>query len=56
MGLKIDGEYLNNLRFADDIVLLSNSREDLIKNYQWPTQGESKTGFKDEYEEDRDNE
>ncbi len=24
MGLKIDGECLNNLRFADDIVLLSN--------------------------------
>ncbi len=29
MGLKIDGEYLNNLRFAGDIVLLSNSRNDL---------------------------
>ncbi len=28
MRLKIDGEYLNNLRFADDIVLLSNSGED----------------------------
>ncbi len=31
MGLKVDGEYLNNLRFADGIVLLSNSREDLEK-------------------------
>ncbi len=31
MGLKIDGEYLNNLRFADDIALLSNSGEDLEK-------------------------
>ncbi len=31
MGLKIDGEYLNNLRFADDIVLLTNSGEDLEK-------------------------
>ncbi len=30
-GFKIDGEYLNNLRFADDIVLLSNSGEDLDK-------------------------
>ncbi len=31
MGLKIDGEYLNNLRFADDIVFLSDSGEDLKK-------------------------
>ncbi len=31
MGLKVDGEYLNNLTFADDIVLLSNSGEDLEK-------------------------
>ncbi len=31
MELKIDGEYLNNLRLADDIVLLSNSGEDLEK-------------------------
>ncbi len=31
MGLKMDREYLNNLRFADDIVLLSNSGEDLDK-------------------------
>ncbi len=31
MGLTIDGEYLNNLRFADDIVLLSNSGEDFEK-------------------------
>ncbi len=31
MGLKIDGEYLNNLRFAYDIVLLRNSGEDLEK-------------------------
>ncbi len=31
MGLKRDGEYLYNLRFADDIVLLSNSGEDLEK-------------------------
>ncbi len=29
MGLKIDGEYLNNPTFADDIVLQSNSWEDL---------------------------
>ncbi len=29
MGLKIDGEYLNNLTFADDIVLLRNSGENL---------------------------
>ncbi len=29
--LKIDGEYLNNLGFADDICLLSNSGEDLEK-------------------------
>ncbi len=27
----INGEYINNLRFADDIVLLSNSGEDLEK-------------------------
>ncbi len=31
MRLKIDGEYLNNLIFADDMVLLSNSGEDLEK-------------------------
>ncbi len=31
MVLKIDGEYLNNLRFADDIVLLCTSGEDLEK-------------------------
>ncbi len=31
MGLQIDGEYPDNLRFADDIVLLSNSGENLEK-------------------------
>ncbi len=31
IGLKIDGEYLNNLGFADDIFLLGNSEEDLEK-------------------------
>ncbi len=54
MGLKIDGEYLNNLRFADDIVLLSNSGEDLEKMIS-DLQRESKSGFEDEYEEDKDN-
>ena len=29
VGIKIDGEYLNNLRFADDIVLMSESGEEL---------------------------
>ncbi len=28
-GLKIDGERLNNLKFADDIVLISDNRKDL---------------------------
>ncbi len=31
MGLKIYGEYLNNHRFADDIVLLRNTGEELEK-------------------------
>lgn len=29
MGININGEYLNHLRFADDIVILSNNHEDL---------------------------
>jgi len=28
-GLKIDGQSLSNLRFADDIVLLSDNLEDI---------------------------
>ncbi len=31
IGLEIDGDYLNNLRFADEIILLSYSGEDLEK-------------------------
>ncbi len=30
-GVKIDGRYINNLRFADDIVLLSDNLEDVQK-------------------------
>jgi hypothetical protein len=30
MGININGEYLNHLRFADDIVLLSENHKDLI--------------------------
>ena len=29
MGIKIDGEWLNNLRFADDIVLISKDPQEL---------------------------
>ena len=29
MGAKVQGQYINNLRFADDIVLLAESEEDL---------------------------
>lgn len=29
LGVKIDGEYLSNLRFTDDVVLLSDSGDDL---------------------------
>ncbi len=55
MGLKIDGEYLNNLRFADDIVLLSNSGENLGKMISDLHRESLKSGFEDEYEEDKDN-
>ena len=30
-GININGAWLNNLRFADDVVILANNREDLIK-------------------------
>ena len=30
-GIKINGEYPNNLRFADDIVLIGKDREQLVK-------------------------
>lgn len=33
-GIKIDGEFINNLRFADDIVLLASSFEELQKMLQ----------------------
>ncbi len=46
MGLKIDGEYLNNLRFVDDIVLLSNSREDLENMISDLHRESLKVGFK----------
>ncbi len=54
MGLKIDGEYLNNLRFADDLVLVSNSGEDLEKMIS-DLHRQSKSGFEDEHEDDKDN-
>jgi len=30
-SLHVDGRYLSNLRFADDTVLLSNTKEELIE-------------------------
>lgn len=30
-GLRVDGRYLSNLRFADDIVLISGTKEELIE-------------------------
>lgn len=38
LGLQINSEYLSHLRFADDIVLLSESAEELqklLRNYNW---------------------
>jgi len=29
--LRVDGRYLSNLRFADDIVLISSTKEELIE-------------------------
>ena len=29
-GLRVNGKYLNNLRFADDIVLIETSLDDMI--------------------------
>jgi len=29
-GLRVEGEYLSNLRFADDIVLISSTKEELV--------------------------
>lgn len=34
LGIRVDGEYLSNLRFADDIVLISESGEDLQRMIQ----------------------
>ncbi len=53
MGLKIDGEYLNNLRFASNIVQLSNSGEELQEMISDLHSGIIKL-FEDEYEEDKD--
>jgi len=30
-GLRVDGRYLSNLRFADDTVLISSTKEELIE-------------------------
>lgn len=45
-GIKIDVEYLNNLRFVDDIVLLCESRK--LKNTNQRTTECESNRFKDE--------
>ncbi len=46
IGFTIDGEDLNSLRYADDIVLLSNSGEDLEKMISDLHKESLKVGFK----------
>ena len=45
-GICIEGEYLNNLRFADDIVLFSDSGEDLQDMIEDLGRESLKVGFK----------
>ncbi len=46
LGIKIDGEYLNNLKFADDIVLLSESEGNLQKMIENLNRVSLKVGLK----------
>ena len=45
-GIKIDGRYINNLRYADDTTLMAES-EEIVKNLLMKVKGKSeKAGLK----------
>lgn len=46
LGLKVDGEYLNNLRFADDVALFATSTNDLSKMIKDLEKSCTKAGLK----------
>ncbi|CAH1224416.1 unnamed protein product [Diabrotica balteata] len=46
LGIKIDGRFLSHLRFADDIVLISNNTEELIYMLKELKQESEKIGLK----------
>ena len=45
-GIQINGEYLNNLRFADDIVLMNESTDGLKQIILQLHRGSQKVGLK----------
>ena len=46
VGIKINGEYLHHLRFADDIVLFASSAEELQTRMEELSNESSKIGLK----------
>ena len=45
-GLKIDGEYLSHLRFADDILMYANTQHELQQMLQELADGSENQGLK----------